>query len=394
MIHYFNPGHEYAILNREPSYTPPANVQKMREDLASLALWYVDKNDVVLVEKQDEEYYSFLINKGFSLPRLVTKETLKKVKDKRVSMWGITPMGIRYFEQISKIYHLDLQLPEWKNEYVYLSSRFIARDLLADLISSDSYFNFLQLPIFYNNVEEIDSRTTNSTERLLAKAPFSSSGRGLLWLPPGKLKQSERQILTGLLRKQNEISVEPVYDKVLDFAMEFASDGLGKISFIGYSIFTTNDKGGYAANILKEQKALEAMIEEYISPDILKLNRELLIEKLSSYYGAVEQKCIGVDMMVVNIEREYKLHPCVEINMRYNMGYLSILLSENFIASHAEGYYYFDFDNHETFNKHQEMQIKYPLVVKDGKIESGYLSLCPVDEDTKYRAYVVISPSV
>ena len=37
--------------------------------------------------------------------------------------------------------------------------------------------------------------------------------------------------------------MEPIFDKVEDFAMEFYSDGRGKLLFVGYSRFVTDDKG-------------------------------------------------------------------------------------------------------------------------------------------------------
>ncbi len=36
------------------------------------------------------------------------------------------------------------------------------------------------------------------------------------------------------------------------------------------------------------------------------------------------------------------------------------------------------------------MQAEYPLVIKDGKIKSGYLALTPIDKHTQYTATIAI----
>lgn len=38
---------------------------------------------------------------------------------------------------------------------------------------------------------------------------------------------------------------------------------------------------------------------------------------------------------------------------------------------------------------HDEMTLKYPLDIVEGRIFRGYLSLTPVYEDTRYQIYVV-----
>ena len=49
-IHYFNPGHETAVLSGKVNYTPTRQVQIMFRDLACLPLWYANPHDLVWVE--------------------------------------------------------------------------------------------------------------------------------------------------------------------------------------------------------------------------------------------------------------------------------------------------------------------------------------------------------
>ena len=98
-------------------------------------------------------------------------------------------------------------------------------------------------------------------------------------------------------------------------------------------------------------------------------------------------------MMIYRENEEYKLHPCVEINVRDNMGLLALRISENYLEMDTEGTFFIDFCSveGEQKNKHIEMKKKYPVLFSNGRIKSGYLSLCPVNKKTKYRAYILVN---
>ena len=49
-IHYFNPGHETAVLLGTQNYTAPTNVRKMQKDLALLPVWYAEEDDFVYLD--------------------------------------------------------------------------------------------------------------------------------------------------------------------------------------------------------------------------------------------------------------------------------------------------------------------------------------------------------
>lgn len=44
----------------------------------------------------------------------------------------------------------------------------------------------------------------------------------------------------------------------------------------------------------------------------------------------------------------------------------------------------------EALEKHRLMSETYPLRLANGRIQEGYLSLCPVTKDTHYRAYLLL----
>ena len=395
MLHYFNPGHETAVLNASPYYTPAANQLKMQRDLAFLPAWYAGSpNDFVWI---DDNLTSDFIHstKPFTCLAKATginniAETKHLLSGVEASPWGISPQSVKFFENLDNQYELNLQLPQWKNEYTGLCSRQTSKKCLEFIIQSNPEIEKNIIPEFYTTVEEIENATQTSQNLLLAKAPYSSSGRGLLWLPPGKLHRSEKQIISGILKKQLSISIENALDKQIDFALLFHSNGLGKVEFTGLSIFETNSKGVYDKNMIASQNEMQNKLKAFIDISLLEKIKNTLILFLNQTFGFVYKGCIGVDMMIYAENNNFKLHPCIEINMRNTMGLLSLRLYQHFFCENSAGYFKIDFSNKigELLQKHREMQQLYPAEFSNGRIKSGYLSLCPVKEDSKYRAYV------
>jgi hypothetical protein len=390
-IHYFNPGHETAVHNGSPYYTAPANVAAMQQELAYLPAWYGNKEDLVLV-MESNSYFSFLNKNIHNLPQAITESELTGHQNADVSLWGISPQAIHYFDMLNKEYEANLNIPEWHSEYKILNSRLNAKECLSVIIKQIPQIQDSIIPQFYTELKEIDNAVRLSSEQLLAKAPYSSSGRGLLWLPIGGLTRTENQILHGILKKQGSVSVEKVVDKETDFAMEFLSDGEGNIRFAGYSLFETNSRGAYESNCVASQQNIEKELTQYLPKDLLDKVKQVLTSVLKERYARLYRGCIGVDMMIYIDEGEYKLHPCVEINMRFNMGYLALKLFENFIIPTSHGRFYIDFNPEEgnIYGQHRTMRQQYPVEFQNGKVSKGYLSLCPVNEQNKYRAYILI----
>lgn len=393
MIHYFDPGHETAVLNASPYYMAPANVAAMQNELSCLPVWYARCNDFVLVADEESKAYACALSEYLAgLPEAILETDLSRIGDTNVTLWGISPQAIRLFDEIAARYDLDLCLPLWDDKLIYLNSRQCARDCLKKLTEGIPQISKCLVPQVCTSLDEVEDLLNKSDVRLLAKAPYSSSGRGLLWLPVDGLTRTERQILHGVLKKQGSVLIERVVDKRVDFAMEFISDRHGSVSFEGYSLFRTNEKGAYMGNYLGSQADIEKQLTGKIGLSLLEEAKSQLSTILSSAYAPYYEGCIGVDMMLYEEGGDIKIHPCVEINMRYNMGYLSLNFSRNYMHGSSTGYYNLDFNAKagETYRLHREMTEKHPLQFEDAKIRSGYLSLCPVREDTHYRAYVLI----
>ena len=77
-IHYFNPGHETAVLLGTQNYTAPTNVRKMQKDLALLPVWYAEEDDFVYLEdsKATPPFFAHLPKDLHPAPIPVTKAML------------------------------------------------------------------------------------------------------------------------------------------------------------------------------------------------------------------------------------------------------------------------------------------------------------------------------
>lgn len=114
---------------------------------------------------------------------------------------------------------------------------------------------------------------------------------------------------------------------------------------------------------------------------------------LSAIYGSVYCGYLGVDMLVYkDSEGNYALHPCIEVNMRYTMGMVALRIFKGYVSPSKVGSFRITYDKGkgQAYEQHRFMQKEYPLQIRDGKIEKGYLSLTPVSEETCYRAYVLV----
>jgi hypothetical protein len=176
---------------------------------------------------------------------------------------------------------------------------------------------------------EMIAERLQSGEHLVVKAPWSSSGRGVRFME-GDMNIYDNGWVRHVIEKQGSVMVEPYYNKVKDFGMEFVSDGIGIVSYVGLSLFQTSN-GAYTGNILASEDEKEHMISRYISVNLLKAIRQKICTLMGVLLKDRYAGAFGIDMMVVRRDDGdgFLLHPCVEINLRRTMGHVAISLTEH-----------------------------------------------------------------
>jgi len=75
-----------------------------------------------------------------------------------------------------------------------------------------------------------------------------------------------------------------------------------------------------------------------------------------------------------------------------NMGMVARIFHDCYLHAGAEGRFTVDYCKRpgSALSFHEKMQRESPLMVENGKILSGYLSLTPVTDTTNYIAYVKV----
>ena len=392
---YFNPGNEEAIGISRRNYTPAFSVRRMAMELACLPLWYGDSEDVVWAESPADEAYAERMRQLFPrLPRLASPRRLFSEPHFVASPWGLAPNVLAQFERMAKQYRLPLEVPVWTEAYRRLASRETARQALASLHALLPPEELPSLPFFATSLDALNHWLDGKQGTFLLKAPFSSSGRGLLSFPATGLDEKKQQWATAVIRKQGAVSIEPLYDKVKDFAMEFYSDGKGQVAYRGLSLFQTVRTGAYSGNLLGTEAYRLQQLEAYISLPAFERTKEAVCQVLASLYGTAYQGPLGVDMFLYRpaAAAPLRIHPCVEINMRQTMGGLALHLSEHYLAPAAQGVFSLSFHKEpgEALARHREMCQRHPLQLQGQRIAQGYLNLCPVHAETGYWAYILV----
>lgn len=398
-IHYFNPGHETAVLLGKRNYTAPSNVRKMQGDLALLPAWYADKGDFVYVgngEPGDIDISLIDVEvkpNGSPLSGEIIASLKASGSILEAEPWGLSPHSLAQFERLRYRSGLNIFVPEWRDDYFRLTGRKSAAITMADIRESITDMDLPQPATFCTSIDELELFISRNSAPFIIKTPYSSSGRGLMWIHEKSLDSRIAKWAASAISKQGAISIELALDKRQDFAMEFWSDGNGAVSYRGLSIFNTEQRGSYSGNILSTQPEMEMILARYLSIEIIERVKRALEEILSKRYGALYRGCIGVDMLIYQrADGHYDIHPCIEINMRYTMGYVALRLYEEYISHGAIGEFFVSYDkvDGEALMSHLSLRKRYPLILENGRIKSGYISLCPVNKETNYRSFIII----
>ena len=318
----FNPEHDLALAANLSNFTAPHAGRQLRADLGFIPAIWAAADDYVHVENVEDAERRFLRLTRRPFGRFIAKEQICKHKFTAVDVWG-WDLAIRAFLLRWGIDAAIMPTATQIDDIRQLSHRRYAMQLL----------DCLQMPGIIgsscetNQIENIIDRL-HSGEHLVVKAPWSSSGRGVRFMEDD-VNIYDNGWLRNVIVKQGSVMVEPYYNKVKDFGMEFVSDGNGSGSYIGLSLFQTSN-GAYTGNILASEEEKENLISRYIPIDLLKTVQQKICAKMGSWLKDQYTGVFGIDMMVVRRDDGdgFLLHPCVEINLRRTMGHVAISLTE------------------------------------------------------------------
>ncbi len=402
-IYFFNPTCEYAIANGNTTWQPNRILQKMESDLATLPLFLAQPKDYVIVDKiPSQPFINSLKGLEIKMPQFIVKKeatankSFTSQKRGKLLPWGWSPAAHKLLSPLKASCSAEFKnspvfnwLPKYKNLYSKKFALSILKALLHEY-PSEHFIPENQLAEVCTTKQEIET-LLEKWEYLMVKAPWSSSGRGLQTITKTPVHPKIWEKLLAIVKAQDYAIVEPLLNKVLDLAFQFELKK-GKVSFLGFSNFTTDYKGQYNGNNLNGlPDNLDTGIVEFahfipdkiISPliEILELS-----ELATSYEGF-----FGVDTLIYRNEKnELRINPCLEINVRQNMGLLSLQF-EKIISPEKKGVFKTYYNPEKTFFQFKkEMENKNPVKIRNGKIESGFFTITDVSEKTLFGGYILV----
>jgi len=282
----FNCSNDMALAANVSQYLPPKRIQQMEEELADIRHYWSE------------------------------------------GPWGWSIATRQHYRRLGIP---DAQLPtdEWLDNVRRLSSRQFACEYIHQLLQEAEREGLTSM-LVGEHMRYLTDIETSAVMPTIYKSPWSSSGRGVFVCEEMDAKTETR--LRGYIRNQGGYVADTFYaDKAVDFAMEFMIHPDHTVHFLGYSVFETATGGAYGYNYVESQPQLLERIGA--DPTLLQWLIDYHTAHLAhiGYHGPV-----GIDMIRLT---DGRLHPVIEINLRMNMGILSLYLYDYLQQQHTDTLY-------------------------------------------------------
>lgn len=318
----FNPENDIALGLGLPHITPPRQATLLHKAGAMLPFWLGNINDSILVNscdivKANEWRNELIANTGISGPTPISQVNTNE--NYSLLPWGWSFDAISQFKKFGIEDNAFAHLQEIMPTRRALSHRRTALRFLTQWSNKISPLNF-PLPIETKSPEEVTKYLSDNGSSIL-KSPWSSSGRGVFPITNSTLLSSLPRI-NGIIKNQGSIIVEPLLPKIQDFAMLFNYSN-GSAHFAGYSLFFNSTSTNYGGNFVASDESILKRLSQWITPYKIEETKNLVSETLAEVLGDNYNGPLGVDMMICGEDGNAWLNPCIEINLRYTMGFIA-----------------------------------------------------------------------
>lgn len=401
-IYFFNPTCELAVANGSVNYMASAQLRRFENELGTLPGFLASPDDLVLVDRiPSQQFTDRLESAGFQLPAFMETESALSdhdfLSDENGFLypWGWSPATHKLLSPLKSgccSEFLDSPVAEWHEIHRELYSRKSALTILQHIVkehNSDVLLSYSDLPEICTSHEQIIA-LQQKWGKVVVKAPWSSSGRGLQILRPNEYNQTNKQVISGYLKQQGFVVVEPWHNKVLDLSFQFYSFGNGIIEYRGLTSFSTDHLGRYVGNYIQEFPSdLTPELKEFLKENLPNVKRALLQKLTSSNYSTDYYGWLGVDALIFeSSDGKLKIHPCLEINCRLTMGAIALYLRTH-LSDQSTGEFRIMHGKEGHFAQFcEELMVKEPIIVDNGKIVSGFLNVTPALPDSSFGAWI------
>ena len=344
-LHIFNPEHDLALASNLRQFTAPHAGRQLRSDLSFIPALWADEGDLVLVDDIDNARDKVrhlggdLVDKVEFITKVQLAHFIKTEFLDSVHPWG---WDLSLKGELEHIGIPEIALPgdAILNKVRALSSRQWAAEHLQSGVR------------FVQSVAEVKS-LVREWGKAVIKAPWSSSGRGVRFVSADEFREgsgypSFERWVGNIIYRQGGVTVEPYYNKVMDFGMEFEMVD-GKVLYRGLSLFDTI-KNAYSGNVLCPEDKKVEMMARYVSPERLLQIRQHVIDVMEPALKGIYSGPFGVDMMIYakeqnlpasdgassDVQDDFGVNECIEVNLRRTMGHVAIDLADYLQKSFSE----------------------------------------------------------
>lgn len=329
-LYVFNPSHDEALAAASPYYYPTRIARRLAVKWSMLPGIWASPGDAVWVDDGvTDEQLSGAAGPWCSGVRFVRCQAMTPAfwqEVESVEPWGWDPLIHR---QLLKAGAPASLLPDARqlDRLRQLSSRRTTCRVLPELVSrltaaGVSVVGQSRVAVTPEEAEQ----TLQEWNDVMVKSLWSCSGRGVFRLT-GEPKEQELHRLSKLLREQGGVELQPYYEGLFDFALEFRTAPDGSTRYLGPSLFRTLPSGGYSGNLICPQQQLEQEIAVRVGGKaVFDLLTDTCCTVLSACFKGHYAGLSGIDMMVVRVGDRPFLFPCVEVNVRRTMGHVALNL--------------------------------------------------------------------
>lgn len=344
-LHIFNPEHDLALATNLRQFTAPHAGRQLRSDLSFIPALWADEGDLVLVDDIDNardkvrHLGTKLVDKVEFITKVQLEHLIKTAFLDSVHPWG---WDLSLKGELERIGMPEIAMPgdAILNKVRELSSRQWTAEHLQSGVR------------FVQTVTDVKS-IVREWGKAVIKAPWSSSGRGVRFVSADEFREgsdypSFERWVGNIIYRQGGVTVEPYYNKVMDFGMEFEMVD-GNVLYRGLSLFDTI-KNVYSGNVLCPEDKKEEMMAQYVSPERLLQIRQHIIDVMEPVLKNTYSGPFGVDMMIyakdmnamnqvisaADKPSDFGVNECIEVNLRRTMGHVAIDLANYLKQTSAE----------------------------------------------------------
>jgi len=329
-LHYFYPENDLALAAGVANYTAPSTTVALRRAGALLPMWYGSPDDAFICDGVNAAWFD-RIEKLFG-PKPAPVASAPDGYAPAPWGWSASSRRLMALYGVStRLLPSDAALARIRE----LSHRRTAAEISRQLSEA---LSFATVP------PAVECRDTEAVAgfidampccRAVLKAPWSSSGRGIIFVDTSTREAALRSA-AGIIRRQGSVMAEVRLERAADFAMLFEMDGNGGCRTAGLSLFSTAPAGAYLGNTLASDTQIAKILTQHCNPAQLDAIARTLPAILSRIIGDAYTGPLGIDMLIAT---DGTIAPCVEMNLRMTMGHVARRLADSILPDGACGFY-------------------------------------------------------